>query len=177
MVAAFQALLLRVGVDHDVGDLCLDVRGGLGCPLAHPFGVAGYLGPVVEGGADHSYGIQVAALAGLPAPVLHRAREILQSLETQELSVDKARSSKPQTGAIPPSTTIAQMALFGVNEGASGQFGLSSSVTPAEEALLDKMKALEMERLSPIDAFQLLLELKQSLEDRNHVERDHEDHK
>ncbi|HBW00402.1 MAG TPA: hypothetical protein DEF03_04335, partial [Bacteroidetes bacterium] len=80
--------------------------------------------------------------------------------------------SKPQTGAIPPSTTIAQMALFGVNESASGQFGLISSVTPAEEALLDKMKALEMERLSPIDAFQLLLELKQSLEDRNHGERE-----
>jgi len=136
-----------------------------------------FLRKLVEGGADHSYGIQVAALAGLPAPVLHRAREILQSLETQELSVDKARSSKPQTGAIPPSTTIAQMALFGVNEGASGQFGLSSSVTPAEEALLDKMKALEMERLSPIDAFQLLLELKQSLEDRNHGERNREDHK
>ncbi len=34
-----------------------------------------------------------------------------------------------------------------------------------------------MERLSPIDAFQLLLELKQSLEDRNHGERDREDHK
>jgi len=36
-------------------------------------------------------------------------------------------------------------------------------LSPAEEALLDKMKALELERLSPMDAFQLLLELKQSL--------------
>jgi DNA mismatch repair protein MutS len=137
-----------------------------------------FLRKLVEGGADHSYGIQVAALAGLPAPVLHRAREILQSLETQELSVDKARSSKPQTGSIPTAAPVSQMALFGVNESTSGQFGLSPSVTPAEEALLDKMKALEMERLSPIDAFQLLLELKQSLghEGQSNVEQTGLDH-
>lgn len=142
-----------------------------------------FLRKLVEGGADHSYGIQVAALAGLPAPVLHRAREILQSLENQELSVDKGRSPKPQTGAIPTSAPVSQMALFGVNEGTSGQFGLSSSVTPAEEALLDKMKALELDRLSPIDAFQLLLELKQSLanegqsnEEQAGLDRDERNH-
>lgn len=134
-----------------------------------------FLRKLVEGGADHSYGIQVAALAGLPAPVLHRAQEILQSLETQDLSVDRAPSSKPQTEAIPPSTTLAQMALFGMDEMKGGAMGAEHPISPAEEALLDKMKALEMERLSPMDAFQLLLELKQSLGESDHRENDREE--
>ena len=113
-----------------------------------------FLRKLVEGGADHSYGIQVAALAGLPGPVLRRAREILQSLENQELSVDQPDKA----------SSVSQIGLFGPDTlRTSEPIGPESSLSPAEEALLDKMKALELERLSPMDAFQLLLELKQSL--------------
>jgi DNA mismatch repair protein MutS len=45
-----------------------------------------FLRKIVEGGADKSYGIQVARLAGVPQPVLERAREILQNLEESELT-------------------------------------------------------------------------------------------
>ena len=47
-----------------------------------------FLRTIVPGGADRSYGIQVAQLAGLPAPTLVRAREILANLESGELTVD-----------------------------------------------------------------------------------------
>jgi DNA mismatch repair protein MutS len=47
-----------------------------------------FLRKIVPGGADKSYGIQVARLAGLPKPVLDRAREILANLERSELSAD-----------------------------------------------------------------------------------------
>jgi DNA mismatch repair protein MutS len=47
-----------------------------------------FLRKIVPGGADKSYGIQVARLAGLPKAVLERAREILANLERSELSVE-----------------------------------------------------------------------------------------
>ncbi len=47
-----------------------------------------FLRKIVPGGADKSYGIQVARLAGLPAAILTRAREILANLEQHELNAD-----------------------------------------------------------------------------------------
>ena len=47
-----------------------------------------FLRKIVPGGADKSYGIQVARLAGLPAPIIARAKEILANLEQQELTAD-----------------------------------------------------------------------------------------
>ena len=45
-----------------------------------------FLRKIVEGGTDKSYGIQVARLAGVPKPVLERAKEILNNLEESELT-------------------------------------------------------------------------------------------
>jgi len=76
-----------------------------------------FLRKIVEGGTDKSYGIQVARLAGVPKPVLERAKEILRNLEESELTPEGAvRQStrrqrdreKLQTLAPPP-----QMDLFG----------------------------------------------------------------
>ena len=62
-----------------------------------------FLRKIVEGGADKSYGIHVARLAGIPVEVIDRAREILGNLENQALDLDDrpalARSSaKPKAG-------------------------------------------------------------------------------
>ena len=61
-----------------------------------------FLRKIVPGGADKSYGIQVARLAGLPKPVLERAKEILANLERSELSADgNIRVSAPgETGSV-----------------------------------------------------------------------------
>ena len=45
-----------------------------------------FLRKIVEGGTDKSYGIQVARLAGVPKPILERAKEILRNLEESELT-------------------------------------------------------------------------------------------
>jgi DNA mismatch repair protein MutS len=57
-----------------------------------------FLRKIVEGPADQSYGIQVARLAGLPEPILKRAREILQNLENSELTAEgkPTLAEKPQ---------------------------------------------------------------------------------
>lgn len=131
-----------------------------------------FLRKLVEGGADHSYGIQVAALAGLPAPLLARAREVLRNLEGHSLQVGSPGAQEGQgspgaqesgggqdapskirradAGAIPeaayPSNT--QMTLF------------AAELDPGVAQILDRLEACDPERMTPIDALLLLGELK-----------------
>jgi len=92
-----------------------------------------FLYRIVDGGADHSYGIQVAKLAGLPAGVIARARTILESLETgNQASV-----------ALP-----AQMYLFGP----------ASSGEPSE--VEKELEQIDPDALSPRDAHELVYRLK-----------------
>ncbi len=92
-----------------------------------------FLYRIAEGGADHSYGIQVAKLAGLPPHVLSRAREILESLE----SGNTATLGLPQ-----------QTYLFGPEQ--------PSGPTPLEEEL----ESLDPDALSPRQAHEMLYHLK-----------------
>ena len=57
-----------------------------------------FLRKIIKGGADKSYGIQVARLAGLPAEIINRAKEILSNLEQHELNAD----GKPALAEAPP---------------------------------------------------------------------------
>jgi DNA mismatch repair protein MutS len=92
-----------------------------------------FLYRIVEGGADHSYGIHVAKLAGLPPKVLDRARVILESLE----SGAQASVGLPQ-----------QMYLFGPQ-------------APTEPSLIEKeIESVDADHLSPRDALEFLYHLK-----------------
>ena len=55
-----------------------------------------FLRKIIPGGADKSYGIQVARLAGLPAPILSRAKQILANLERSELSAEGGAPEPPK---------------------------------------------------------------------------------
>jgi DNA mismatch repair protein MutS len=94
-----------------------------------------FLHHIVPGGADKSYGIHVAQLAGMPRPVVHRAEEILEQLER-----DAARS--PSTAR--PQADVLQLSLFGTTH-------------PAVDAL----RALDVNSLTPIEALTRLYELQQ----------------
>jgi DNA mismatch repair protein MutS len=97
-----------------------------------------FLRRLVAGGASRSYGIQVARLAGLPASVVARAREVLAALE--------AGAGGPQ----PPSRRPApQLALFGA-PAAEAVPGTASD--PTEAAVVAELRALDLERTTPIDA-------------------------
>jgi DNA mismatch repair protein MutS len=110
-----------------------------------------FLRKLVQGGASRSYGIEVAKLAGLPAPVLARAREILGNLEA--LEVDEAgHASLSRPGARKretPATT--QLGLFG------------SAPDPRLEALRRELEATDVDRLRPIEALQLVAEWQKRL--------------
>jgi DNA mismatch repair protein MutS len=99
-----------------------------------------FLRKIVPGRSDRSYGIQVARLAGLPASVIERAREILGGLEHDELT----RGGRPSiSGAA--GEPQQQLGLFHVS---------------AREPLREKLAAIEVDRMTPIEALTLLAELK-----------------
>ena len=96
-----------------------------------------FLYKLVEGGTDHSYGIHVAKLAGLPGEVISRARQVLTDLET----ADPQRNSNLRA-------ETDQLQLF----------------APApRSAVEEELKKLDIDRLTPLDALAKLVELREKL--------------
>jgi DNA mismatch repair protein MutS len=89
-----------------------------------------FLHRIVPGGADRSYGIHVAQMAGLPKPVINRAQEILGSLESTS---GKAIKAEPEANQ--------QIALF-----------------PETNPLIDELKLLDISSLTPLEALNRLYE-------------------
>ncbi len=102
-----------------------------------------FLRKVVAGGADRSYGIHVAELAGLPRSVTQRAREILSNLEKQALDVKGAP-------------------VLARHEGESAGEGQMLLFSASEELVLEKLRDVDVDNLTPVAALSLLA----SLQDR-----------
>jgi DNA mismatch repair protein MutS len=100
-----------------------------------------FLHKIVPGRSDRSYGIQVARLAGLPPAVVARAVEILKSLEQDELR----RGGRPSLSGA-PAAPQAQLGLF--------------QAVPEVSPIVERIRALQVERLTPLEALNLLAELK-----------------
>jgi DNA mismatch repair protein MutS len=105
-----------------------------------------FLRKIVPGRSDRSYGIQVARLAGLPPPVIERAREILAALERDEL----ARGGRPSVSGTP-------------NE-PQRQLGLFQTSAPADDRFRVKLAELDVDRLTPLEALTMLASLKKEAE-------------
>jgi len=105
-----------------------------------------FLRKVVPGGADRSYGIHVAQLAGLPRSVLHRAQEILGDLEGDHTG----KTGVKGRGRRAPNAqqTYVQMSLFGP--------------TPP---VVEELRHLDLDSLSPLEAINKLYELRKMAED------------
>ncbi|MBI3402703.1 MAG: DNA mismatch repair protein MutS [Acidobacteria bacterium] len=100
-----------------------------------------FLRKIVPGRSDRSYCIQVARLAGLPQPVIDRAREILTALERDELT----RGGRPSVSGTPSEP--------------QQQLGLFQPGAP-DTRLRDRITALDLDRMTPIEALAMLAELK-----------------
>jgi DNA mismatch repair protein MutS len=105
-----------------------------------------FLYRVLEGGADRSYGIQVARLAGLPAEVIQRAREVLHNLEVNELD----REGVPR--------------IAGEGARAEGEERQILLFAEAEDPLREALKSCRPEDMTPLQALNLLSELKRKAE-------------
>ena len=99
-----------------------------------------FLHKIVPGGADKSYGVHVAQLAGIPRPVIHRAEEILAELEQRGDA--KARRQAMQEIKVP---AVTQMTLF----------------SAGQHPLIEELKQLAIDELTPIEAIGKLYELQE----------------
>jgi DNA mismatch repair protein MutS len=106
-----------------------------------------FLHKVVPGGADRSYGVHVARLAGMPRPVVDRARELLQQLEDNGSNFKHSPFARESA---PPSDQPRQLDMF------------TSLANPAVDAL----RGLNIDELSPLEALTKLYELKRLAEDQ-----------
>ena len=105
-----------------------------------------FLRKIVPGGASHSYGIQVARLAGLPLAVIERSKEILRNLEKGEFSAEGLpRIARGKRSA--PAAPTAQLSLF--DDGAS--------------AFRRRLEEINVAAITPLEALNLLDELKRML--------------
>ena len=100
-----------------------------------------FLRKIVPGRSDRSFGIQVARLAGLPLPVIERARAILAALERDELT----RGGRPS--------------LSGTPADPQRQLGLFQAPAP-DDQLRQRLAAIDLDRMTPLEALTLLSELK-----------------
>jgi DNA mismatch repair protein MutS len=104
-----------------------------------------FLRHVEPGSANKSYGIEVARLAGLPRSVIERAREVLKKHEQSEHQL----SEKLSPGA--------------AEAAANGHAAQSILFTPLDRAVLDKLRDADLDQLKPLDALNLLAELKKQV--------------
>ncbi len=126
-----------------------------------------FLRKLVAGGADHSYGIEVARMAGLPEPVIQRARSILQHLEAQHLVIEGAAEEVPVTGdglTAPRSRPAVVPAVDGPSPMQMSLFQQTTGPDPVLEAVKDTLKGLDPNRMTPIEALLKMAELKRILE-------------
>ncbi|MBR9978670.1 MAG: DNA mismatch repair protein MutS [Bacteroidetes bacterium] len=107
-----------------------------------------FLRNVSRGTADHSYGIQVAQMAGLPDTVLERARQVLHSLEGQDLTVLAARDEEDAQRKLSQRQRRFQINLF----------------EAGDAELKDRLHEIDVNALSPVEAWKLLEELKKLAE-------------
>ncbi|MCL4303076.1 MAG: DNA mismatch repair protein MutS [Anaerolineae bacterium] len=102
-----------------------------------------FLHKIVPGGADRSYGIHVAQIAGIPKAVISRANEILEELEgSADFQEKKARVRDAFSGGV-------QLSFLG----------------PETHPLIEEIKALDVDSLSPLEALNKLYELKQKAQE------------
>lgn len=121
-----------------------------------------FLRKVQRGVAEGSFGIEVSAMAGLPASVVRRAREILLGLEAEA-----RKGSRWKSGILGQVASRGAGFLVGTVPGQADLFGgiaeAAPSVSPELEALADEIRELDVDRLSPLEALQKLYDLKKRL--------------
>ena len=116
-----------------------------------------FLRKIVKGGADKSYGIQVAKLAGVPNPVINRAKEIVEELVTADIT------GKVKNIAVQGSETKKKTQKK-LDEVDLTQFSLFDTVK--DDDVLNELKELDISHMTPMDAMNKLYQLQNKLRNR-----------
>ena len=132
-----------------------------------------FLRKLIPGGADHSYGIEVARMAGLPDAVIARAREVLHNLESQHLEVggdgEMADADDPDAS---PQSGDGLRAKKGDAEGVpdledsqANQMHLFAQPDPVAAEIKNMLGDIDPNRITPVEALMKLSEMKDKLQE------------
>ena len=103
-----------------------------------------FMRTLVEGGSEHSFGIHVAKMAGMPNQVIHRANKILKQLE-------KSHSSEELTDKVKSLNQEMQLSIFNLDD-------------PLLEEIKDEILHIDIDTLTPVEALMKLNEIKRMLQ-------------
>ena len=109
-----------------------------------------FLRKIAEGGSSHSYGIQVASLAGVPTTVLTRAKEILTNLEGMEFTTDHT-------------PTLAKTEIQTENKSIKKEVQLSMFDIGNNGGVIDKLRDTDIYKMTPLEALNFLAQLKDEI--------------
>ena len=109
-----------------------------------------FLREIVKGGADKSYGIEVARLSGVPKEVLNRSNKILKKLETRKNLIENKIKAE-------------QMMLFGSGFEEEFEEEETEILSENESKVLELLKNIDLNSLSPLESLLKLNELKKIL--------------
>ncbi len=112
-----------------------------------------FLRRIIRGGADKSYGIQVARLAGVPDPVIHRANEILSELIGSDITIDARQIAQSGNGRKKKNSGRTEF-VRRPDEVDIGQMSLS--VTASDQSILNEIDQMDLGKMTPIDALNTL---------------------
>src|SRR6056297_708120 len=110
-----------------------------------------FLRKLQAGGSHHSFGIQVARMAGMPDLVIDRARQILSRLESK--NIQQKEETQQKLAQMEPSTGV-QLSMFG-------------GVDPQWEAFRDELKNLDLSTMTPIECMMKLKSIQENLDENN----------
>lgn len=120
-----------------------------------------FLRKIVKGGADKSYGIQVAKLAGVPEGVLNRAREIVEELSSNDIA-EKAKkidvSTHQEQSLVPAKKAEGKMQQLSMFD--------TAAASPSSQDIIMEIRELELGKITPIDAMNQLYRLQKKIKDR-----------
>ena len=102
-----------------------------------------FLRKIIKGGADKSYGIQVAKLAGVPEPVIARAKELVEDLVQADISL------KPK--AVPVEMEMEQISLFD---------------TVKDDDIITELRDMDLSNMTPLDALNTMYRLQNKIKNR-----------
>ena len=143
-----------IGLENDV-----EILKNIHVQVSYVDGKLKFLHTVADGSCDDSYGIQVAALAGLPRAVVERATDLLQFLEKQAYGAKAGDSTSPGVRDIGQSSLMSYFAAASMVKEENNQLAND----PLESKLVEFLEHLEIDEMSPKEAMNALYEAKNIL--------------
>lgn len=148
---------------HQLVGLESEVKGlaNVHVQVAQSDGALRFLHTVADGPCDESYGVQVAALAGLPRSVVERATDLLAFLEQQAQGAKAGRDGTPGTREQGQSSLLGYFAAAAMQTNESDR----PSMSDAQKQVLSTLNSINLDDLSPRDAFALIERMQHQLGD------------